>query len=758
VSQNYLTGSNGKFDPNGELTGYAFGKMLLNVLGYGLSEKTVNGNTTTVNKYEGTQWAINVAVDGNAIKLFKNVDSSLNGAITRVDAMNMVFNALEQAYELRAAAAKAEPAVAVTKDQPFYALADDFAYDKDTDDADVFGRPITTYTIGEDDDELATGVATPVATFNTAVTEDDIFTAVGADGFTGAARFIVMKEIYIDGVLEGKSTTTDKDAVAAVVNGVSSKGAAEATVLVTKGTKDAAAAGTGNGTTVEIYATDVDNVYTMVCINEYIGTVSAVEKANANTGVKRSVTIAGIAGYETEDFAVDDVVLYTKAGSSAKVQSAKLATTVSGTVTKSTSAGVYTIGGTTYKISEKVNDSLTSAVGTSLSTSLSSQTAGEWYVDSLNNIIAVKAADTTVDWQYGYLVGYAYSLYKEAGLLGTGASAAAEKLQIITSDGKLTTFDGVFTTNAKTGAVTAWVLEANTDFTNGNFTLAANALVRYTLDSNGKVNKIQTISESSSEGVSETKTGTTALTATKGAAKLDNNKYVNDKTVFIAFKSTTDFVVYVGYNNIPAELKSTGDASTVDWEYFYQIKNGTKDETTVAAVVLNVAKTSVTSSSNYVYFASASKYSETTESGAVTTYDNVYLNGVKGEIKFATDPSTYALAGYLYEYVTDSATGLATLVDTEGDEVDSTDDAVGVKASATEVTVSESGYFVAGSVVYVGDSTKYYAVDDTTGEITTATSLPALSANYTVKVIFADKDTTSTSPAKTVYYTVVYAG
>jgi hypothetical protein len=100
ASQNYLTGSNGKFDPNGQLTGYAFGKMLLNVLGYGLSEKSVNGTDTVINSYEGSQWAINVAVDGNNIGLFEGVKSSLSDAITRVDAMNMVSNALKQANTL----------------------------------------------------------------------------------------------------------------------------------------------------------------------------------------------------------------------------------------------------------------------------------------------------------------------------------------------------------------------------------------------------------------------------------------------------------------------------------------------------------------------------------------------------------------------------------------------------------------------------------------------------------------------------------
>jgi hypothetical protein len=69
--------------------------MLLNVRGYGLTDKIVDGTETTVNNYEGSSWAINVILDGNKINLFKGVQSNVNGSITRADAMLMVFNALK---------------------------------------------------------------------------------------------------------------------------------------------------------------------------------------------------------------------------------------------------------------------------------------------------------------------------------------------------------------------------------------------------------------------------------------------------------------------------------------------------------------------------------------------------------------------------------------------------------------------------------------------------------------------------------------
>ena len=95
TAQKFLVGNgDGTFDPDGDLTGYAFGKMMLNVLGYGFKDETVQGTTTVTNKYTGDLWEVNVLADGTDIGLFDKVSSDLAGKLTRADAMQMTFNAL----------------------------------------------------------------------------------------------------------------------------------------------------------------------------------------------------------------------------------------------------------------------------------------------------------------------------------------------------------------------------------------------------------------------------------------------------------------------------------------------------------------------------------------------------------------------------------------------------------------------------------------------------------------------------------------
>ena len=75
----------GKFDPNGQLTGYQFAKMLLVALGY---DATIEGFT-------GTDWQINVSKIANQNDLFKGVSKNGNVALNRDEAAQMAFNTLK---------------------------------------------------------------------------------------------------------------------------------------------------------------------------------------------------------------------------------------------------------------------------------------------------------------------------------------------------------------------------------------------------------------------------------------------------------------------------------------------------------------------------------------------------------------------------------------------------------------------------------------------------------------------------------------
>ena len=72
----------GTFNPTGELTGYAFAKMLLTALGYGVNDE-----------YVGSGWTLAVARDGMQIGLYDEVSVS-SAAITRDEACQLAFDAL----------------------------------------------------------------------------------------------------------------------------------------------------------------------------------------------------------------------------------------------------------------------------------------------------------------------------------------------------------------------------------------------------------------------------------------------------------------------------------------------------------------------------------------------------------------------------------------------------------------------------------------------------------------------------------------
>ena len=85
ASQGIVAGvGDGKFDPNGKLTGYQFAKMLLVALGY---KADVEGMI-------GTDWQVNVAKLALNTGLSKDIDVALSNVITRDQAAKMAFNAL----------------------------------------------------------------------------------------------------------------------------------------------------------------------------------------------------------------------------------------------------------------------------------------------------------------------------------------------------------------------------------------------------------------------------------------------------------------------------------------------------------------------------------------------------------------------------------------------------------------------------------------------------------------------------------------
>ena len=84
AQEGVVNGYNGKFNPNDEVTGLAFAKMLLTALGYGVN-----------NEYVGADWAINVAKDALNYGIFDgNLAGANNVAATREECALYAFNSL----------------------------------------------------------------------------------------------------------------------------------------------------------------------------------------------------------------------------------------------------------------------------------------------------------------------------------------------------------------------------------------------------------------------------------------------------------------------------------------------------------------------------------------------------------------------------------------------------------------------------------------------------------------------------------------
>lgn len=77
--------SDGSFQPRGALTGYAFTKMLLGVLGYDSAREG----------FSGDGWTLNVTRAGQSAGLFDGLAFQGGGPIDRETACQMVFNTLK---------------------------------------------------------------------------------------------------------------------------------------------------------------------------------------------------------------------------------------------------------------------------------------------------------------------------------------------------------------------------------------------------------------------------------------------------------------------------------------------------------------------------------------------------------------------------------------------------------------------------------------------------------------------------------------
>lgn len=704
----YIAGDGtGKFLPTGELTGYAFGKMLLCVLGY---DADVEGFT-------GNNWTIAVAKLMQSNKLAKSVSGNASATLTREQAAQYCFNALNcnmVGYEskgtnvtingavIASGASKADPAEA---DFDGTLKAKLYANGKDEDaknglfkkeGTDEFGRPAYTWYL--DGDEVATYTKSPVLTYTAAVKASELYADLKkpVKANNTAATYAL--------TTDGKADTTDT------------------AVEITKANTNKTIG--GNGALVEVYETDTTGVYKVFVTNTYVGEIKTWTAAKTDkqgeVTAKENVTLLKVASaevtnkFETTDFSKDDeksVVYYTMAwdGTSAyKIQSMAIAPSVEVSVSSVKANTSFVADGTTYKFAAK-SDFASNYISDNAAVTYDKDAKYTIYLDAYGYVLS--AQKVTESTSTGYAIVTAVS---QNGGTWTDDSATYSA-KIVKADG---TTETVACDQASYKLINEYTAVDSKKM----------ALVKYS------VNSKDVYSFSATADEDQLAAATSNLKIDQGKATITNeeNKKVvtNSKTLFFVGKTSDNVVtwtVYTGIANVPS---FTSGAKAL---YAELIDSGIAK---AIAVLDGKAASATTTSADIAFVQYNASAAENTDSlGTYKTY-NAVVGGKITEVNVKKESVASLFSGadilvasltYTDDLVTASSDTYASKV-AEGDGVVKTDAANGIVTITKSST--DTAYSIAEDVaVFVSDA----------GELTIESgSVSDLVANSNVLFITTD--------------------
>ena len=602
-----------KFNPTGALTALQFGKMLLVELGYDAKAE----------KMEGIDWAINTSKLMAKAKLMDGIDGSVNQVITREQAAKMSLNALKaptvvydtkgsslivNGAEINFGASEAKyntSDVAADQNISNKQLTNNggylvelgeklypklkLEYGNYTEAYDAFLRPADTWSYKNQ--KIGTYAWTPDLTYTKSVSASELYMDLGIStvGNGKKADYVAVdgvRDTTQEGYLIQKSNTTQKFG--------------------------------GNGVLTEVYKDD-NSVY-IVEINTYVGDVSAV---SAGTKTQNAyVTIAnrgkGTSGtYETTDFAVDDVVLYTYSykldGTKYEgIQSVtKAAAKITGNLSEVTLGKNATVGSTKYDFSKKIANV---ADTTMLKYDV------DVILDSYGYAIDIQPTNTNT--------AYAYVLNVKG---NAGDFNSTAKAELLFTDGTTQ----VVSLDNKNGGTEVYTKGTSTDGgTNKVNVLTVGDIVKYQVNNADKytlervaqlnataVNALGTDKDTQAPGADKTQTSNGSY-----SFKANDVDYTaNGKTLFlVATKNGTGtvYTVYEGIKNVPSITTSAAVNSAV------YVENG------VAKIVfIDACENALVSSSTVIFLKPNSTMTATTNSklGTYYTYSEAIVNGEKVE-------------------------------------------------------------------------------------------------------------------------------
>ena len=349
AQQNILAGTgNGTFNPEGELTGLAFAKMLLVALGY----------DPAIEQYVGNDWAVNVAADavdaGIAVSGVIMAD-----AMTREQAAQMAYQTLEAdmvRYASRGTTIQQPDGSTIivgnTAAEPVSKTDSDYAGDSNDDTQqfceryfadlkkvngeDGFARPASQWKLKND--IIGTYPAEADGTFTTAVDKGDLYDVIGRTVYNDiTASKPTDFSVYVDG------------------DPVSSPDVAD--YFVNNETDDAK--GTAKGVLTQVFVDDDNNVI-LSQIHTYVAQVDGgydeeneeleLDDLGLDTFPAVNTTLSADDFENLSAFEDGDYVLITAVGD--EVRTIQAAEVVSGTVTSYTSNKNVTLDGTKYEYSQ----------------------------------------------------------------------------------------------------------------------------------------------------------------------------------------------------------------------------------------------------------------------------------------------------------------------------------------------------------------------------------------------------------------------
>lgn len=651
----------GNFFPEAVVTGSQFGKMLLGALGYQAEAEGL----------VGSGWEINVAKLVKLAKLNKSLNVTLSRTMTREQAAQMAFNALNaNLVEYQGGTKVTTPdGTVVNVGGVRYPLVElfresNFSTLKRSDATnETFGRPGNTWKFGNK--TVGTYSATPEFVY-TAKTEEKV---VKAD-LTG---FGLPASNSIDVVKNGK-------------------GNSDTTIIVSANIIPAVTALTQNGTAVEVYTTG-DTITDVVVIETELVTISSI-----NT-VTKTVYFKGIANSVKSDDAEEiydelvsmgkDAEVLVNLAKNGDVLAVAEPETVEGTYTAiSKDNKEITVDGDKYKFSVKHGITISSLkLGSNYTL----------FLDAHGYVIGAEEEEAAAT-----KLGYVLNAERE----GSSKAGYTYVARIVFADGTQNWVD-----------VSKVDTDNTADLTESEFkTAVENKAVKYSEKSDGTYNLAVVVANESPtrDGVVEfttvattkeykiTKNEVNFFSMTAGSDAAATAIMGNGKTVFLVYNaSSKTYSSYTGVKNVPT--MEDVDAKVVLLK-----------DTKVASLVVVTKNASSVSNDSLAYVVGLIKSEYDTELKAPVYFYEAIVKGAITTLKYTEDT---AVPSGLYTVGYDSKDYAVSLTAVDGDDNDFVVNAGGAKISSGIVTLEGTTIPVAATKNYVSTENFKVFVIDLDGEV-----------------------------------------